>query len=233
MSHVADMGSYIPARDAALEVRLHPDYIARLARQERIQGKRVGRRWYVDPVSLQQFLSEQSAEKEERRERLKKARRREYGSGAGETAITAIEETIAENVPHRTHRAVATGVRHAGVLSTPGINMHAVSYAIHPGTDFLHRLVALISAIIIVFGGYSLLDREFGAAVAQGISNTAIVAGSFALVLAGSTPECASYTQRMAAAAHTGLQNALISLENMMPSGLAEKPLVSSADCTP
>ena len=156
MSHPADIDSYVPAREAALRVRLDPDYVSRLARQSRIRGRQVGRRWYVDQVSLDAFLAEQAAAKESRREEIKNLRRKEYEQlheeQADDSAITAIEEAIAENVAPQAHQVVTKGVQHAGLISTPGLNAHALSYAIHPGVDFFHRVVALMTAFVLVFG---------------------------------------------------------------------------------
>lgn len=233
MSHAADINSYISARDAALKVRLHPDYVARLARQARIRGKKVGRRWYVDPISLQKFLSTQSLQKEERRVQLKTARRKEYVARGGEASpIATIEDVITENVNPHTHRAVTTGVQHAALFSTPGVNMHAISYAIHPGADFLHRLVALITSFVIVFGSYSLIDREFGRIMFAGIAYSSSAIASLAAVLAGAYPDCTSPTERMAASAHVAFENTLISLENFMPSGLAPKTIALGHHCS-
>lgn len=224
-----DIGSYIPARDAALRVHLHPDYISRLARQSRIHGRRVGRRWYVDPASLDVFLQSQNAGKEARRGELKDVRRKEYEEmhteKAGESAIVAIEEAIAENVTPQTHHAVAKGVQHAGILSAPGLNAHALSFVIHPGVDFFHKVIALMTAFVLVFGAYGLFDREFGAAMLQGVAYSAGAAVSLAAVFAGASADCHSNPERMAAAAHVSFENILISLDNLMPSGLADKPL--------
>lgn len=233
MSHPAHIDSYIPVRDAAQKAHLHPDYIARLARQSKIASQRVGRRWFVDPHSLDAFLAQQSAGKEAWRQELKHTRRKEYEKSntekAGGSAVAAIEEALAEKVSPKTHHVVVKGLQHGSLLTTPGINMHAMSYAIHPGTDFIHKLIALLTAFILVFGSYGVFDREFGSAMARGVGDVAHVGASFAAVMVGADPDCDSTGERMAAAAHVSFENILISLDNLMPSGLSDRALAPSA----
>lgn len=224
MSSVADTGSYIPARDAALRARLHPDYIARLARQSRIKAKRVGRKWFVDERALESFLKDHSEGKKERREKLREKHKREYLEHA--QPLVHVDEKIAENVSPRTQHAVVTTVKHANLWATPGINAQAVTYAIHPGVDFVHRIVALLTAFVLVFGIYGLIDREFGAAAANALVYTASGATAFVAVTLGFSPDCSSDSQRMAAAAHVAIGNLIAALDNAMPSGLDDVPLV-------
>ena len=54
------------------------DYIARLARQGRIDGRQLGSSWYINERSLWSFVVEQEALREERRRRLTALRNLEY-----------------------------------------------------------------------------------------------------------------------------------------------------------
>ena len=47
---------YFLASEAAADFGFSPDHIARLARQGKINGRRVGKKWYVEPESLQTYL---------------------------------------------------------------------------------------------------------------------------------------------------------------------------------
>lgn len=231
MSNTADMGSYVSARDAALRARLHPDYIARLARHSKIRAKRVGRKWYVEEKALDAFLIDLSAGKEARRTAMKEKRKREYvrhTESESEKLSHVIEEKIAEKVTPRAHRTIVTSVKHANLIASPGINAHALSYAVHPSVDFLHRIVALVSALIIVFGAYGLFDREFGSAAVHAFAYSAGGTAAFASVFLGANPECDSAVQRLTAAASASVQNVLISLDNAMPSGLPESSFQSA-----
>lgn len=226
MTNATDMDSYIPARDAALRARLHPDYIARLARQSKIKAKRIGRKWYVEQSALDVFLKSHSEGKEERREKMREKHKREYHAHATESRVPdVVEEVIAEKVSPRTQHAVVTTVKHANLWSSPGMNTHAFTYAIHPSVDLLHRITALLTAFILVFGVYGLFDREFGAAAVHAVAYAASGATAFVAVTLGFSPDCTSGSQRMAAAAHVAVGNLLTSIDNAMPSGLPDTSL--------
>src|SRR3989344_2032937 len=47
---------YISAHDAASSSDLTRDYIARLCRDGRVTGRRIGKNWYVEHASLKDFL---------------------------------------------------------------------------------------------------------------------------------------------------------------------------------
>jgi hypothetical protein len=47
---------YFLASEAAADFGFSGDYIARLARQGKINGRRVGKKWYVEPESLRAYL---------------------------------------------------------------------------------------------------------------------------------------------------------------------------------
>lgn len=219
MTTTADIGTYLPAREAALRARLHPDYISRLARESKITSKRVGRRWYIDPASLDAFLAEQSAEKEAWRQELKAKRRKEYVNLAKEP-IEAIKESITENVTPQAHRVVTSSIERTSLFAAPGLNVHAMGYVVHPWADFLHRIVALFTAFVLVFGTYSLIDRQFGSlmgdALASGASNTAAVSS----VLTGAPPACDSRIQKTAAGIVHAVRIAVIAIDAAMPSNL-------------
>lgn len=226
MPHAQDIDSYIPARDAALHARLHPDYIARLARQSKIKAKRVGRKWYVEKSALDVFLKDHTEGKEARREQLREKHKREYIQHAKPDRIShAVEAKIAETVPPRAQHAVVTSVKHSNLWATPGINAQAAAYAIHPSLDLFHRAIALVTAIVLVFGAYGLIDREFGAAAVDAVAYSASGAAAFAAVTLGFSPDCTSTSQRMAASAHVAFDNLITSIDNALPSGLQDTPL--------
>lgn len=231
MTNATDIGSYIPARDAALRARLHPDYIARLARHSKIAAKRIGRKWYVEQSSLEAFLKNHTEGKEARREALRRKHKKEYLAHAASES-RAVEEAIAEQVSPRTQHAVVTTVKHANLWATPGVNAQAVTYALHPSVDFMHRIAALLTAFVLVFGIYGVIDREFGALAVDAVAYAASGTAAFVAVAFGFSPDCTSGSQRMAAAAHTAFGNIVTSIDNAMPSGLDDAPLSSlDAEC--
>lgn len=107
----------------------------------------------------------------------------------------------------RMHRAMATTVRNANFVSTPGMSSHAVGYALHPSVDFLHRILALMAAFIVVFGAYGILDREFGSATLDAVVYSASAGAAVAGKFLGTTAECDYRSERI---------NALSALKNML-----------------
>lgn len=69
---------YVAAAVLAAQTGYCRDYIARLARQHRIDGRQLGRQWYIEEKSFRDFLSEQEALREQRRRRLVALRNLEY-----------------------------------------------------------------------------------------------------------------------------------------------------------
>lgn len=67
----------VSTREAARCVSLTHDYIARLAREERVVGMKVGRQWYVDLGSVRRFIAAAELEKSVRAEQLRAERQRE------------------------------------------------------------------------------------------------------------------------------------------------------------
>jgi hypothetical protein len=160
-------------RSAAQETGLHADYIARLARQKRIRGKRIGNKWHVDPVSLKDFLLRQIHKEALRQEELKQQRKEEYElsqrrqhsahAGNASRYRRLHEDKDAAPIPvpaAHAHNLLAHAV--GGLHSmTPGLASHIVSPVIHPAMEFLHKVSALLVAITLVFGVYSAFDSQF------------------------------------------------------------------------
>ncbi len=69
--------AYIPASDAGRIFGYTSDYVARLAREKRVVGKRIGRQWFVDPQSLSSFVSGVSKQKILRSEAIRRERKEE------------------------------------------------------------------------------------------------------------------------------------------------------------
>src|SRR3989338_11074906 len=69
---------YISANEAGISAGFTRDYIARLCRDGKISGRRVGKHWYVEQASLKNFLVTQEYAKSRRSESLAEERVREY-----------------------------------------------------------------------------------------------------------------------------------------------------------
>lgn len=66
-----------PIKEAAEHVSYSRDYITRLAREKKIRASYVGRKWFVDLDSLQQYESHARHEQEVRKKHLSAERKRE------------------------------------------------------------------------------------------------------------------------------------------------------------
>src|SRR3989338_1143413 len=69
---------YISASHAAEYSDFTRDYVARLCRDGKVRGRRVGKNWYVDNNSLSDFLLSQEYSRGQRRESLAAERAQEY-----------------------------------------------------------------------------------------------------------------------------------------------------------
>ena len=54
---IIDGLTYISIRDDTVASHLSPEYLARLARQHRLRARMIGRTWFIETHSLEQFLS--------------------------------------------------------------------------------------------------------------------------------------------------------------------------------
>ncbi|MDB4992197.1 MAG: hypothetical protein JWL75_442, partial [Parcubacteria group bacterium] len=68
----------IPTKVASEISGYNADYLARLCREEKIQGTQVGRSWLINRVSLEAFVKTQEGKKVERAESLRAEREKEY-----------------------------------------------------------------------------------------------------------------------------------------------------------
>ncbi|MAZ56418.1 hypothetical protein CL653_01365 [bacterium] len=64
----------ISTKEAAKLFSYTPDYLAKLAREKKVVGKQIDRRWMIDPESVKLFVLESEAEKRRRQEELKHGR---------------------------------------------------------------------------------------------------------------------------------------------------------------
>ena len=69
---------YLAAKVLAVRSGYSRDYIARLARERRINGRQLGAHWYVEPYSFWNFYVEQKEKRKKQRKELSDYRRRQY-----------------------------------------------------------------------------------------------------------------------------------------------------------
>lgn len=128
--------SFLPIKDAAKVVSYSRDYVAKLAREEKIVASQIGRQWYVDPLSLKNFAEAAVLEQEVRKQKLSDERKREQSLKAEVRTIR--KEVVRKAVrAKRETRAVAALVLCFGILTGVGFNtLENFSSAISFNTNF-------------------------------------------------------------------------------------------------
>ncbi|MDB4516912.1 hypothetical protein N9089_04855, partial [Crocinitomicaceae bacterium] len=69
---------WLPSKEVAKRHNLVPDYVSRLARTGKVDGKKIDGVWYVNRNSFQAFRDNQASEKAKRSASIKEARKNEY-----------------------------------------------------------------------------------------------------------------------------------------------------------
>ena len=86
-----------PSAALARQFGYSMDYVSRLAREGKVEATRVGRQWFVEALSLKNFVEEISKQKEANREQLRIERRLEL-----------VSSNSATNTTNKTSRATAS-----------------------------------------------------------------------------------------------------------------------------
>ena len=102
----------VPIKDAATQISYTRDYVARLAREGKIVATQVGRQWFVDLTSLQNFSEEASAQEAARKLALRLERKLELH--AKEEFLNFEKKLQAKSHTHR-----------AGALAMDGVGINA------------------------------------------------------------------------------------------------------------
>ncbi|MGE5541397.1 MAG: hypothetical protein ACM3TU_03955, partial [Bacillota bacterium] len=88
--HLPLTKNFIPNKEASQLSGYNSDYIARLCREGKIEGKRIGRAWFVNRESLQRFIRQQEEKKKEFARELSLVRGREYDARKNSTIEKAV-----------------------------------------------------------------------------------------------------------------------------------------------
>ena len=106
----------IPLKEAAKRIAYSRDYLAKLAREQKIIATQIGRQWFVDMSSLQTFLDSVALEQEVRKQQLREERKREL-SAKRELETLSVDIKSKINNTRRLSLAVASIVLFLGVFS--------------------------------------------------------------------------------------------------------------------
>ena len=158
-----DGKQYISAHDASELSGLTRNYVARLCRSGKLQGKQIGKNWYIENAGLRAFLVGQEYSKSLRREALARERVKEYRSldaaSVGEAGRSAV---VTKHAPASQARFVSESSTASGVVSAP-VNRairvgNAGTFAASPVYEKLSAAVARKGSA--VFGGVANLTAS-------------------------------------------------------------------------
>src|SRR3989344_381609 len=162
---------YVSAGEAASQADLTRDYLARLCKEGKIIGRRIGKQWYVKEDSLQSFILEQSHDREIRRQKLAESRKQEYSSGGAEIPkVVSIPYSRSAHVHDALRASIAripadSAAQAARAIA--GTPIQAVSLAKHgsvqaaPLLDAVHKILAGVVAVLFLVGAYAFVDAEY------------------------------------------------------------------------
>lgn len=117
------------------------DYIARLAREQKIIGRQAGRQWLIEIASLEQFLAEADRAKKAHAEKVRESRRKEreaYQARAPQepkaSAVAAsLQPPMVAPLPPRVATLAKTGIVVA-MGAFVGVGMYLGAPLMHQGT---------------------------------------------------------------------------------------------------
>lgn len=97
----------VPIKDAAAQISYTRDYVARLAREGKIVATQIGRQWFVDLTSLQNFSEQAVAQEAARKLELRLERKLELH--AKEEFLNLEKKLHAKSRTHRARAVAMTG----------------------------------------------------------------------------------------------------------------------------
>lgn len=114
---------FLPVREAADLVSYTPDYVAKLARQDKIKAHQEGRQWMVDVDSLKLFELQGEADRKRRAEQLRNERLRELAS----VQQTAVEQNVISHTQATTAPALLLTAVTVACSLVVGVLIHTIS----------------------------------------------------------------------------------------------------------
>jgi hypothetical protein len=114
----------VPIREAALRVKYSHDYVSRLAREGKIVASQVGRKWFVDPVSLKNFSAEAEVLETVRKEELRQERKREL---MAKEALALLDQQVAARATKQRFDAYAVTAAAVCLGLLVGVGVYTVN----------------------------------------------------------------------------------------------------------
>lgn len=146
-----------------------PDYIGKLAREEKILGTQVGRVWFIEPESLKVFAQKTAIEKEIRTQELRQQRKIEHQTfqkdqlhKESDSSPTVLKASLQATL------VVLCGL-FAGTLgftaSNAGINLQLIRIATEQSVEYIAQSISPIRTM----GMFTLPGTSFLAASQEGV----------------------------------------------------------------
>jgi len=182
--------TYVSTGDASIHLGLSRDYIARLCREGRVRGRRIGKNWYVERNSFQMFIVEQEYHRKRRAELLAHDRVHEYKNYASKSKVVTPPDPI-QGSSHEmlrsyekispsvsqgafdVHEALARAIVRklpassgevlratAGLASQLSAHTSASLHTLSPLREIAHKLIALAFALMLMIGTYAFVAPE-------------------------------------------------------------------------
>ncbi len=152
--------SFLPIKDAAKLVSYSRDYVARLARERKILATQIGRQWFVDSVSLNNFAEVALLEQSVRKQQLSHERKHEQ---AIKQAITAHKNVVVQKQRRGRVQSLVMALLVLGFGLTTGAVVYTMSQVLPVAIQVpnLARLGAIAPSLPAdEDSGYALADAQ-------------------------------------------------------------------------
>ena len=125
--------SFLPIKDASKLVSYSRDYVARLAREQKIVASQIGRQWFIDVASLKNFAQSAELEQTVRKQQLSLERKREQivkqevtvikNTTRGKVKLVKVRAQLAATLALSLGLMIGTGLYTSSALLPQEINM--------------------------------------------------------------------------------------------------------------
>ncbi|MBV22007.1 MAG: hypothetical protein CMI57_00715, partial [Parcubacteria group bacterium] len=152
------------------------DYVARLARQGKVSGRMVGRTWYVEEKSLNDFVEQNKLQKKQLHKNLSSKRIQDYKYSKSDKEIKKKMQSVLSGlskVPELYYKYSKSDKeikkKMQSVLSGLSKVPELFKY------EFVKKTIAVTIALAVVTGGYFVKDTDIAKAGYEKVSNAAIL----------------------------------------------------------
>ena len=230
---------YISAGDAASSAGFTRDYVARLSKQGKVIGRRIGKQWYVSEDSLKEFVADQAESRARRAQELVESRKMEYQANAA--TYSHIEPEISHAAPRVIEETVTKLPSESAGWSTKvpafGVSVPAKKhvYSLAPGVELTHKLLAMIVTAVFAVGTLAIAENQYTRIAARAASEHLTLGESartqLAAVAANPTSLFGDAFQNIARSINSGIDH-LFFTAVYHPSETADIPVPSSPTVT-